>query len=92
MLNKKRSSLRQVPALGYHWYKLRTSSITADSFMFFFWSWYIKIDISEAFNLNYPKQKFDIWARVKFTGPAFPKGKKSDPNAIYLERVVLVKK
>jgi uncharacterized protein DUF4838 len=83
---------RQVPASGYHWYKLRTSFITADSFMFFFWSWYIKLDISEAFNLNYPKQKFDIWARVKFTGPAFPKGKKSDPNAIYLERVILVKK
>ena len=82
----------QVPGPGYHWYKLRTSSITADSYMFFFWSWYIKIDISEAFNLNYPNQKFDIWARVKFTGPAFPKGEKSDPNAIYLERIVLVKK
>ena len=81
----------QVPGPGYHWYKLRTSFITADSYLWVFWSWRIKLDISKAFNINFPKQKFDIWARVKFTGPAFPKGVKTDPNAIYLERVILVK-
>jgi hypothetical protein len=39
-----------------------------------------------------PDAEFDIWARIKFEGPAFPHGQPEDKNAICVERVVLVRK
>ncbi len=83
---------KDVPGPGYHWYKLGCSSITSDSYMYFFWSWLIKLNINDAFDARNPKAKFDIWARMKFTGPAFPKGEAGESNAIFLDCVVLVKK
>ncbi|NCB32232.1 MAG: DUF3343 domain-containing protein [Clostridia bacterium] len=35
------------------------------------------------------KQPLTFWARIKFTGPAFPHGKADETNAVYIERVCL---
>jgi hypothetical protein len=41
--------------------------------------------------LGRPDQKFVVWARIKFEGRRFPHAKPGDKDAIYLERLVLVK-
>jgi hypothetical protein len=79
-----------VPGPGYHWHKMGTFEIGPSYYLYFFWSWIIQLDIDSAWDEESPDQKFDIWARIKFEGPAFPHGAPEDENAIMIERVVLV--
>jgi hypothetical protein len=60
-------------------------------YLYFFWSWIIQLDIDSVIDPENPDQEYDIWARIKFEGPAFPHGKEGDKNAVSVERVVLVK-
>ncbi len=79
-----------VPGPGYHWYKMGTHEIGPGYYLYFFWSWIIQLDVDAAWDQENPDQQFDIWARIKFEGPAFPHGEEDEPNAICVERVVLV--
>lgn len=76
---------------GYHWYKLGTGAISETSYLYFLRNWFIQIDM-HGLNPDRANQPFEIWANLKFEGPAFPHGKEGEKNAISLERVVLVKK
>lgn len=76
---------------GYHWYKMGSFPIEPSYYAYFFWSWIIQADIDNAYDPAKPDQKFDVWARIKFEGPRFPFAKEGDKDAIYVERLVLVK-
>ena len=65
-------------------------SIGPSHYVYFFWSWIIQVDIGSAWDPARPDRKYEIWARIKFEGPAFPHGRQDEPNAICVERVVLV--
>jgi hypothetical protein len=80
-----------IPGPGYHWYKMGSFPIAPGYYAYFFWSWIIQVDVENAFDPAKPDQKFDIWARIKFQGPRFPFAKPGDKDAIYVERLVLVK-
>lgn len=80
-----------VPGPGYHWYRFGSHKLESSMYLYFFWSWIIQLDIDGAMDPGNPDTEFEIWARIKFTGPAFPHGKAEDPNAIRVERVVLLK-
>jgi hypothetical protein len=80
-----------VPAPGYHWYKLGNHTLEPSIYLYFFWSWIIQLDLESAIDPADPEARYDIWARIKFTGPSFPNGKAEDADAIYVERVVLVR-
>jgi hypothetical protein len=80
-----------VPGPGYHWYCLGTFPIAHDSYVYLFWSWIIQIDVDTAWDPSHPDQPFSVWARVKFEGPRFPHAKPNQPDAICVERIVLVK-
>ncbi|MGC9319996.1 MAG: DUF4838 domain-containing protein, partial [Armatimonadota bacterium] len=86
-----RIEAEDVPGPGYHWYKMGTFEIGPSYYVYFFWSWIIQVDIDAAWDPEHPNQQFDIWARIKFEGPAFPHGDPEAQNAISVERVVLVK-
>jgi hypothetical protein len=81
-----------VPGPGYHWYRMGQHKIKPSYYMYFFWSWIIQLDIDSAFDPGNRGAEFEIWARIKFEGPAFPHGKATDKDAICVERVVLVRK
>jgi len=80
-----------VPGRGYHWYKMGTFPLRPGYYLYFFWSWIIQLDLDNAFDPRRPDQQFDIWARLKFEGPMFPHGQEGEADAIYVERVVLVR-
>lgn len=82
----------QVPGAGYHWYRLNDVKLPSNAYLYFFWSWIIQLDLNRDYDEENPNQQFEIWANIKFEGPAFPHGKATDKNAISVERVVLVKK
>lgn len=77
---------------GYNWYKLGTAKLSGDCYMFIFKSWNIKLGTSSPYDMNEPDRRFEIWARLKFTGPSFPCGKQGEKDAIYFERLIFVKK
>ncbi|MBR2508707.1 MAG: DUF4838 domain-containing protein [Lentisphaeria bacterium] len=85
-------SKNRITQPGYNWYKLGETKLSGDCYMFIFKSWNIKLGISGPYDMNEPDRKFEIWARIKFTGPSYPCGKADEKDAIYFERLMLVKK
>jgi len=81
-----------VPGPGYHWYKMGETVLNGHDYLYFFRSSMVQIDLNDAYDANNPLAKFEVWANIKFEGPAFPHGQSTDKNAISVERVVLVKK
>jgi hypothetical protein len=81
-----------IPSAGYHWYKLGDVTLTGHDYVYFFWSWIIQNDIVSAYDAKTPGAKYEIWADLKFEGPAFPFAKAGDKNAISVERIAVVKK
>jgi hypothetical protein len=79
-----------VPGPGYHWYSMGRHEIGPSYYLYFFWSWIIQLDLESVVDPENPHRQFEVWARIKFTGPAFPHGKPDQPNAIFVERVVLI--
>mgnify|MGYP001076727099 CR=1 FL=1 len=71
-----------IPSAGYHWYKLGDVTLTGHDYIFFTWSWLIQSDIVNAFDAKTPDAKYEVWADLKFDGPAFPFAKAGDKNAI----------
>jgi hypothetical protein len=80
-----------VPGPGYHWYKMGTFAIVPGTYVYFFWSWIIQLEIDNAFDPAEPGAKFEVWSRVKFEGPQFPHAGVGKTNSIYVERLVLLK-
>jgi hypothetical protein len=80
-----------IPGPGYHWYKMGEYAIAPSFYLYFFWSWIIQFDIENAYDPVNPNQKYEVWARVKFTGPRFPHARQNETDAIFVERAVLVK-
>jgi len=82
-----------IPGAGYHWYRMGDVTFNNNrSYVFFTWSWFIQVDLNSVFDANNPEQQYEVWANLKFEGPAFPHGSVNDKNAIYVERLALVKK
>jgi hypothetical protein len=80
-----------IPGSGYHWYKLGTYCINKNNFLWIYGA-DLSIEVSDARDIFDPSCQYDIWARVKFEGPAFPYGGKKGKNAILIEWIVAVKK
>jgi len=81
----------QVPGPGYHWYKLPAISVPRSTYVYFFWSWIVQFPIESVADWSQPDDRFEVWARIKFEGPAFPHGKPEAKNAICVERVIVVR-
>lgn len=79
-----------IPGPGYHWYKICSTTITPGTCLVL-WNWRTLLPVGNAYDKLEPDARFDIWVRVKFTGPAYLGRGSKDENAIWLDRVVLVK-
>jgi RNA polymerase subunit RPABC4/transcription elongation factor Spt4 len=80
-----------VPGPGYHWYKMGSFPMAPGYYVYFFWSRIIQADVERAFDPARPDQEFEVWARIKFEGPRFHHSRPGEKDAIYVERLVLVK-
>ena len=83
-------SAQGVQSDGYHWYKVGTTRVTPGTCLIL-WNWRTRLALGRAFDDGDPDASYDIWLRLKFTGPGYPHGKPDEDNAIYLERVTLVR-
>ena len=69
-----------------------TFSLEPSYYVYFFWSWIIQFDVDNALDPASPDAPCEIWARIKFTGPSFPHTRAGETDAIYVERLVLIKR
>ena len=79
--------IRTVPDKGWNWYKLLTvKNLPEGGCLYLTGSWCIQ------FNIGNPTpgldQAYDVWARLKFSGPKYFPGD-TGRNSIFFERVVL---
>ncbi|MBI4025404.1 MAG: DUF4838 domain-containing protein [Verrucomicrobia bacterium] len=94
-LEKKGSAIRpeDIPGRGYHWYQLGTTVVRRRAMLSLFErdTLFIQTNYHDSFDPKRPDQEFDVWANLMFEGPAFPHGRKNEPNAISVARIILVK-
>lgn len=86
--------IKEIPNAGYNWYKLMQVVIPENSgyiYVYMLSTWELQILLMNVSKEADGKTTYTIWARIKFAGPAFPRGKKIDENAIYVERMIVVK-
>ena len=77
---------------GWNWYRISNKAkLAKDCYAYFFTTWILQMPLGAAADITFPEQKYEIWAKVKFTGPTFPQGKKDEQDAIYVERIVVKK-
>lgn len=89
-----------VPGPGYHWYKLDGRRIGPMDVIFFFHEpkdichteELIRLDIGRMLPPDSENWLFEVWANFKYEGPAFPCGRADQANAIFVERIFVLKK
>jgi hypothetical protein len=78
-----------VPAAGYHWYKIMDRVHLNPGDVIYLASWQLQYQADSAIDSKHPRQFVDVWARIKFDGPAFPYGSPNNKNSISVERVLV---
>jgi hypothetical protein len=77
---------------GYNWYKVCTTKLVPGVLTFFcFKSWCIQEDVSNCMAINDEDRVYDFFLRIKFTGKLYG-GSEKDQDAIYVDRLVVVRK
>ncbi len=80
-----------IPDKGYHWFKGPRFTMWEWTFIYFPSDWTIQEHFWPLFDPKNPNQQWEYYFSVKFTGPAYPHGAPDKPNAMFLDRVILVK-
>ena len=83
-------TVAQVSGPGYRWYRLATTALGPQTVAWFTWNWGMQVGLSTAYRPDQPNRKFEVWASIRFSGPALLPGAAAEPNAVYIERVTLV--
>lgn len=80
----------EISGPGYHWYKLGTYTISEGDYLWIYGS-NLAVDLEAVRDPLNPSGKYDIWACVKFEGPAFKTSGKAKENAVSVEWIAAVK-
>jgi len=82
---------KAIPGRGYHLYKIGRTIITTNCYVWLTRSWQIQHHIEMLHDATNMGQKWDVYASVKLTGPTYPHGKPGEKDALYFDRLILVK-
>lgn len=75
----------------YHFYPIGNTLIPdSQTFLWLHWSWHLQPKLGHLFDPAELETKFDIYASIKFEGPAYVKGSKKENN-VFLDRVIVVR-
>lgn len=80
---------KEIKGPGYHWYTVgKTFHPRPAGYIYLTNKWFVQFPQSPAWSTA-PDKQWKIHVSMKFTGPAYPGGKKEDQNAIFIDRIVL---
>ncbi|MDI9583265.1 MAG: DUF4838 domain-containing protein [Acidobacteriota bacterium] len=77
---------------AYRLYSIGRTALSAECYVWFDWSWVIQFqDVSTLFDPAHPGQEWDVYASVRFEGPAYDPQSEAEENRFYVDRVVFVR-
>jgi uncharacterized protein DUF4838 len=82
--------LKDIKPGKYHFYKLRRVKLTPDCLVWFTQKWIITFPLDQFYVMGFPDKQWDIYASLKFDGPAFDKNSKAKESTISFDRAVAV--
>jgi hypothetical protein len=75
----------------YRLYPIGRTALSAQCYVWFDWSWQIQFaDVAGLFDPANPDKQWDVYASVRFGGPAYDPESKAESNRFYVDRVVFV--
>lgn len=82
---------KSIVGSGYHIYELGRTIVTPRCYVWLTKSWQIQQPLDMLHDPTRMDAQWDIYVSLKLTGPAYPHGKPDEKNAIYFDRMILVK-
>jgi hypothetical protein len=83
-------NLKAIKAGKYYFYKLGRVKVSPDCLIWITKGWKITFPVDQLYVMGFPDRKWDIYASLKFSGPAFNKKSKLNKNTISFDRAVAV--
>jgi len=80
-----------IPGPGYHLYKGPRFLLFPGTYLYLTKSWQFQQQLTSLYHEDKPKEIWEAYVSAKFTGPAYPHGKTDEPNAVSIDRVVLLR-
>lgn len=75
----------------YRLYPIGRTALSPQCYVWFDWSWLIQFpDVVELYDPASPEKQWDIYASVRFEGPAYDPQSAGEENRFYVDRLVLV--
>jgi hypothetical protein len=76
---------------GYHLYPIGRTALSANCFVWFDWSWLIQMpDVSGLYDPAAPAKQWDVYASLRFEGPAYDPQSAAKQNRFFVDRIVFV--
>ena len=75
----------------YRLYPIGRTALSADSYVWFDWSWYVQFqDVSGLYDPGAPGKEWDLYASLRVEGPAYDPQSPLKENRFYVDRIVFV--
>ncbi|MBU0606549.1 MAG: DUF4838 domain-containing protein [Armatimonadetes bacterium] len=75
----------------YHLYPIGRTALSPQCYVWFDWSWNIQLrDITSLYDPAAPDQQWDIYASIRFEGPAYDPASQAEQSRFYVDRLVFV--
>ncbi|MBI4024039.1 MAG: hypothetical protein HY360_03605 [Verrucomicrobia bacterium] len=82
---------KDIPGKGYHLYRGPRFKLSEWTHTFITKPWNIQEHLWSLFDPVRPLQEWDLHVSAKFTGPACPHGDPKEPNALFIDRILLTR-
>ena len=79
-----------IPGEGYHLYRGPRFSMNEWTLSYLTGRWCLQKHFPALYDPKHPDKQWDIYASIKFAGPAYPYGEAGEPDAVYVDRILLV--
>ena len=74
----------------FHLYKLGTSSISPQTLVWMSKTWVPNVQVGQCAEAGNPFKQFDIYASLKFEGPAYDAKSKATKNQVFCDGIILI--
>lgn len=88
MIARREMTPDEIPSSGYDLYHIGDGALTASSSIWVTRSWRMTVPLETAFDAANPDRQFEIYASMRFEGPAY--NQPGEENRVFVGRIILV--
>ncbi|MEA3400743.1 MAG: DUF4838 domain-containing protein [Armatimonadota bacterium] len=80
----------EITSPGYSLYRIGSGALSQHCGVWITRSWRLQVPLEGAYTPDAPDREWEIYASLRFEGPAYPHGGEGEQNRVFLDRIVLV--